>query len=200
MPRLDTPRVPPVSLDEASDETRELMERFARADGRGEGGQLNIFRTLAHHPALLKRWTVFGNHILFKSTLPARDREIAILRVGWLCRSEYEWGQHVVIGKREGLTDDEIRRIASGADASGWDPFEAAIVRAADQLHHDAMIGAETWGTLSERYSTEQLLDLVFTIGQYHLVSMALNTLGVQLDQGVEGFLKTVGREPGPSA
>jgi alkylhydroperoxidase family enzyme len=196
MPRLDAPRVAPVSIETASEETRELLARFARSDGRGEGGQLNIFRTLAHHPDLLKRWTVFGNHVLFKSTLPARDREIAILRVGWLCRSEYEWGQHVVIGKREGLTDDEIRRIAAGADASGWDPFESALVRATDELHDDAMIGAETWAALSERYSTEQLMDLVFTVGQYHLVSMALNTLGVQLDAGVEGFEATAGRLP----
>jgi len=164
------------------------MARFGGEKSPGGGRILNIFRTLAHHPALLKRWTVFGNHVLFKSTLPARDREILILRIGWLCRAEYEWGQHVVIGKREGLDDEDIEHIRVGPTADGLDPFEAELLRAADELHGDAMISDPTWQALSQRYSTEQMLDLVFTVGQYNLVSMALNTLGVQLDDGIPGF------------
>ena len=84
--RLDEPRIRPLELEELDAETR---ERF------GSGPVLNIFRTLAHHPKLFKRWLVFGSHLLAKSTLPPREREIAILRVGWKCRAEYEWGQHV---------------------------------------------------------------------------------------------------------
>lgn len=176
--RLDTPRVPPLSDDQLDPESR---ERFG-------GNVLNIFRTLAHHPKLLKRWLVFGNHILSKSTLSPRDRELVILRVGWLCQSGYEWGQHVVIGKQAGISEEEIERIADGPDAEGWSPVEAQLLRAADQLHEDSFIGDETWNFLSEHYNTEQMIDLVFTIGQYHLVSMALNTFGVQLDAGLEGL------------
>lgn len=176
--RLEKPRVQPLSDDQLDPEFKEKM-----------GGRvLNIFRTLAHHPKLLKRWLVFGNHILAKSTLSPRDREIAILRVGWLCQAGYEWGQHVVIGKTAGLSDEEIDRITRGPDAEGWSSAESALLRATDELHEDSFVTDPTWASLTDHYSTEQLMDLVFTVGQYHLVSMALNTFGVQLDEGLEGL------------
>ena len=149
---------------------------------------MTIFRTFIRHPKLFKRWLVFGNHILFKSTIPPRDREILILRTGWRCRSEYEWGQHVVIGKAVSLTDDEILRITEDPEAAGWDPFDATLIRAADELHDDQIVGDTTWAALGEHYSTQQLMDVVFTVGQYTLVSMTLNSFGVQLDPGVPGF------------
>jgi 4-carboxymuconolactone decarboxylase len=182
--RLSDPRVAPLAESEWPEEARELFDNMRRAGGR----VLNIFATLAHHPKLMKRWLVFGNHVLGKSTLSPRERELAILRIGWLCRAEYEWGQHVEISRRIGISDEDIQRVSDGPDAAGWDPFEAMIVRAVDELHGDAMIGDATWKVLSERYDTQQLMDLVFTVGQYNLVSMALNTLGVQLDEGIEGF------------
>jgi alkylhydroperoxidase family enzyme len=157
----------------------ELRVRF------GSGPILNIFRTLANHPALAKRWLVFGNHILAKNTLPAREREIAILRIGWLCRSGYEWGQHVVIGKASGLSDVEIASITQGPDAPGWSADDRALLRATDELHEDAFVTDATWAELSKRWSTQQLMDLVFTVGQYNLVSMALNTFGVQPEPGL---------------
>ncbi len=183
--RLSKPRVEPLLETEWTDEVRELLPRSS-----GSGRVLNIFATLARHPKLLKRWLVFGNHVLGKSTLSAREREIAILRVGWLCRCEYEWGQHVVIGRMVGLSESEIRRIPMGPSAPGWDPFEATLLTAVDELRADSMIRDETWSVLAARYDTLQLIDLVFTVGQYTLVSMALNTLGVQLDEGIEGFPK----------
>lgn len=148
----------------------------------------NIFRTLARHPKLLKRWLVFGNHVLMKSTLPARERELLILRTGVRCRCEYEWGQHAVIARQIGLSEEEIRRVTQGPDEPGWAPFDAALLRAADELHDDYAISDATWSKLSEKYGTPQLMDVVFTVGQYKLVSMALNTFGVELDPGVEGF------------
>lgn len=181
--RLSTPRVSPVDPDSLRGEPREILDRSQMG-----GHTLNIFATLVHHPKLMKRWQVFGNHVLNKSTLPPRDREILILRIGWLCRSEYEFGQHVVIGRREGLSDQEIQRITRGPDAEGWDPFEATLLRAVDELHGDAFLSDATWNELAARYDTMQLMDLVFTVGQYNLVSMALNTLGVQQDEGFPGF------------
>jgi alkylhydroperoxidase family enzyme len=174
--RLDEPRVAPLA-DEQLDP--ELRVRF------GNGPILNIFRTLANHPALAKRWLVFGNHVLAKSTLPARERELLILRIGWLCRAGYEWGQHVVIGKASGLTDEEIARIAEGPDAPGWGAPDRALLRAVDELHADAFVSDATWAELAGRFSTQQLMDLVFTVGQYNLVSMALNTFGVQPEPGL---------------
>ena len=138
--RLSRPRVAPLEPSDWSAETAELMTRFGGGQSPGEGVH-NIFKTLAHHPALLKRWTVFGNHILFKSTLPPREREILILRIGWLCRAEYEWGQHVVIGKREGLSDEDIENIRFGPSAEGLDSFEATrpyLERHGKQSHSTA--------------------------------------------------------------
>ncbi len=184
--RLSTPRVAPLEESEWPDDARDQLENLMRVGGR----VLNIFKTLAHHPKLMKRWLVFGNHILGKNTLSPRERELAILRIGWLCQAEYEWGQHVAISRGIGIPDQDIERVAAGPDAPGWDPFEATLLRAVDELHDDAMITDPTWKALSERYDTQQLMDLVFTVGQYNLVTMALNTFGVQLDEGIEGFPK----------
>jgi alkylhydroperoxidase family enzyme len=126
--------------------------------------------------------------VLSEQTLPARDREILILRIGWLCQAEYEFGQHALEGKTVGLTDDEILRITRGPDDPGWSSFDAAVVRAADELHNDAIISDATWSVLSERYNEKQLMDVIFTVGQYNLASWALNSLGVQLEKGVPGF------------
>ena len=174
--RLDTPRLAPLDPAEIDPELR-----------LGDT-PLNIFRTLAHHPKLLKRWLVFGNHLLAKSSLPPREREIAILRVGWLCRAGYEWGQHVKIGLDAGLSDDEIDRITRGPDAEGWSDAERALLQATDELHQDSFVSDATWAALAKHFETQQLLDLIFTVGQYHMVSMALNTLGVQLEAGTAGL------------
>ena len=179
----NTPRVTPLPESEWNDEVRQIL-----AASQMGGRVLNIFSTLARHPDLLRRWLVFGTHVLLKSTIGARERELVILRTGWNCRAEYEWGQHVIIGKQCGLSDEEIARITAGPEAAGWDPFDAALLRAADELHRDSRIGDATWQALSARYDTKQMIDLVFAIGQYTLVSMALNSLGVQLDDGLTGF------------
>jgi 4-carboxymuconolactone decarboxylase len=180
---LTEPRIKPLPEAEWDDQTRELMESLRR-----DGNVFNIFATLARHPQLLKRWLVFGGHVLGKSTLPARDREIAILRMGWLCRAKYEWGHHVAIGKQIGLGDDDIKRIKEGPEAAGLDTFEATLLRAVDELHANTVIGDSTWKELAARYNTQQILDLLFTAGQYKLVSMVLNSAGVELEEGFEGF------------
>ncbi|MBT4522177.1 MAG: carboxymuconolactone decarboxylase family protein, partial [Halieaceae bacterium] len=166
----------------------EQIEVLTRAKSSKIENAANIFRTLANYPKLLKRWLVFANHVLFKSTLNDRDREILILRIGWLCQAEYEWAQHVVIGMNAGITAQEIERIKQGPDAPGWSAFDATLLRATDELHNDAFITQLTWNELSTRYSQEQLMDVIFTVGNYTIVSMALNTLGVQLDEGLKGF------------
>ena len=183
--RRSRPRVEPLAQKDWDPAAREVLEKLP---GSGSGRVLNIFGTLAHHPDLMRRWLVFGNHVLGKSTLPVRERELAILRVGYLCKSEYEWGQHVLIARGCGISDEEIARIAKGPDAPGWSEADAALLRAADELHGDQMIGDATWERLGRSFERRQLMDLVFTIGQYHLVAMALNTFGVQRDPGVPGL------------
>ena len=180
-----TPRIPPVSLADADPETRALLDSLStfRDD---DVSVLNVFGTLAQHPKLIKRWLVFANHVLLKSTISGRDRELAILRAGWRCHAPYEWGQHVVIGRREGITDEEIARIGAGPDAPGWSEHDAAVLRAVDELHDTSTISDATWATLIETYDQQQCMDLVFAIGQYHLVSFALNAFGVERDDGLD--------------
>jgi alkylhydroperoxidase family enzyme len=183
--RLSSPRIRPIAPEQWNGEVKEAL---APIGSSGAMPPLNIFQTLANHPKLAKRWMVFANHILGKNTLPPREREILILRIGWLCRAEYEWAQHVVIGKREGLSDDEIARIGIGADAPGWSELERALLRATDELWNDAMVTDGTWKQLASHLNSQQLMDVVFTVGQYNLVSMALNSFGVQLDAGLPRF------------
>ena len=179
------PRIPPVSLADADPDTRRLLERLSRLRG-DDAAVLNVFGTIANHPTLMREWLKFATYALTKSTLDPRTRELAVLRVGWRCESPYEWGQHVVVGRAVGLADDDIRRVADGPDAVGWTPAETAALRATDELHDRHTITDTTWAALGEHFSEQQILDLVFLVGNYHLVSFALNACRVQRDDGVD--------------
>jgi len=174
----EVPRLAPTTEEDWDDDTRALLDAL---------GRMNIFTTLAHHPKLLKRWLVFGGHILAKSTLEARVRELLILRAGWRCGSEYEFGQHTIIGRGTGLTTEEITRLATEG-LHGWGPTDAVLVQAVDELVADHAVSDETYAELSSTWDDQQLIDLVFTVGQYVLVSMALNTFRVERDDGVPGW------------
>lgn len=181
--RPTRPRIEPVKKENWSPEQQELLVPLERT-----GRLYNVFTTMANHPELANDWMTFATYILRDNSLPPRDRELLILRIGWLCQAEYEWAQHVVIGKRAGLADDDVRRIADGADAAGLTEHDRLLIRAADELHGDACLSDSTWAGLVKTYNTKQMMDLVFTVGQYNLVSMALNSFGVQLDAGLAGF------------
>ncbi len=181
MPRLTKPRIAALQDQDWTPEQKEILTKG------NPDRVLNVFRTMANHPDLMRRWLVFGNHILLKSTLSPRDREIAILRIGHLCKSDYEFAQHTVIGKRAGISDEEIERIKQGPAAKGWSALEQALLKAVDELHGDAFIKDDTWAALSKHYDTKQMMDVVFTVGQYAMVSMALNSFGVQLERTVQG-------------
>lgn len=177
--RPTTPRIEPLAAhDRDREEARELLA------GVGAGRASNIFTTLARHPGLFRRWAPFGGKLLRGGKLPARDRELAILRSAWRCRAAYEWAHHVDIGQEAGLSMDEILRVAAGPDAAGWDPFEATVLRAVDELHDDACISDGTWAALAERYDEKQLIELPMVVGHYTLLAYTLNSLGVQPEEG----------------
>ena len=184
-PRLSQPRIPPVQKDQWTAEQKAILEPLER-----QRRLYNVFSTMANHPDLARDWLVFANHVLRKCTLPPRDREILILRIGWLCGAEYEWAQHTRIGKAVGLTDDDLAHIRQGPETGGLSKNDRLLLKAVDELHADAFISDETWNALAATYDTKQMMDLVFAVGQYNLVSMALNSFGVQLDAGLEGFPK----------
>lgn len=172
-------RLPPVAPEQRSEETAELLQKL-KFDP--DGPDPNIFATLAHHPRLLKRWSAFGSTLLYRSELSARERELLILRTAWHCKAHYEWSYHVPLGLRSGITPEEVTRVTEGPAAPGWDDGDAALLRAADELHADAVISATTWAELAKRYEPAQLVEIPMVVGQYHLVAFTLNSLGVQLD------------------
>ncbi|MBI1185829.1 MAG: carboxymuconolactone decarboxylase family protein [Alphaproteobacteria bacterium] len=183
--RLHAPRIPPLPETEWTEEQRALVQPMTERGPISGRPLLNIFRTFLRMPDAFKAFLAYGNYILSKkNSLPAREREIAILRVGCLCRSGYEWTQHAAIGKACGLSDAEIARIKAGADAPGWSAADAALLRASDELVGDKFISTLTWEALGAHFSDAQRIDLILTVGQYTQVSMFLNTIGVQLDPG----------------
>jgi 4-carboxymuconolactone decarboxylase len=175
-PRPATPRIAPLPPEEQVGQYAELLD----------GLDANIFTTFARAPGLFRRWLPFGGKLL-GGKLPARDRELLILRTSVNCDAVYEWGQHVPIALQAGLSREEIDRVAS-TSLDGWAPFDATLLRAADELHSDDCLGDATWALLAERYDTQQLIELPMLVGHYHLVAMTLNSLGVQVDPGLTGF------------
>ncbi|HVV32311.1 MAG TPA: carboxymuconolactone decarboxylase family protein [Vitreimonas sp.] len=174
---LNSPRIAPLTEAELTED-----QKAALAPLSINGPPLNIFKTLARDPKALTAFLAWGSYILSKrNSLPAREREIVILRIGYLCRSGYEWTQHHEIGKRSGLTDEEIERIKSGR---GFNNADTALIKACDELHSRQFISDSTWAELRSHFSEKQCMDVVFTAGQYTQVSMMLNTFGVQLDPG----------------
>lgn len=196
-PRLSTPRLDVV-------DTRNLTE--AQRDMLGSRANLNIYRTLAHHVDLYNRWSPLGQVLLNGTSVSARHREIAMLRMGWLCQSPYEWSQHARIAKASaGMTDEDIRAIAASPDGAAWSDIDRAVMRMADEIRYDAIISDATWAELRKVYSDQQVMELLFTAAQYQLVSMALNTLGIQVEPEAVDHMPTdlalpalAGRAGGP--
>ncbi len=176
-------RIPPLPEDERDDQARALV-----GSATAPGSQAsNIFTTLVRHPGLFRKWLPFGGKLL-AGKLPARERELLILRTGWNCDAEYEWGQHVAIGLGAGLTEQEVERVKAGPGAEGWAPFDATLLTAADELHAEHTLSDATWAALAERYDERQLVEVPMVVGHYHLVAFTLNALGVPREPGVRGF------------
>ena len=184
---MTKPRIPPATSP--GPEAAETLAKLGTLDGR----PLNIFSTLAHHPLLLKRFTALGGVFLAQNQLPAREREIVILRVAWRTGSVYEFGHHTRIGLASGLSVDDIARVAS-AGTEGWQPGDAALLQAADEIHSTDRVGDGTWAELAGRYSEAELLELLALVGFYRMTAGILNSAGVEPEPGIAGW--PAGAEP----
>lgn len=165
----------------------ELAEVLAKTAIR-DGEPLNIFRTLGHHPFLLKRFNLLGGAFVAHGLLPAREREIVILRVGWNCRSVYEFGQHTLMGREAGLTDAEIAALATTRAEGSWSADDQALIALADELCADDCVSDATFEALRRRWNDAELVELVMLAGCYRMVSGFLNSLGVQPEDGLPGW------------
>jgi 4-carboxymuconolactone decarboxylase len=151
--RPSSPRIHPLPPGERDAESRVLIDRI------GSSATGNTFETLVRHPNLLRQWMPFTVALAVTGVLPPRLRELAILRTGWL-RAEYEWGQHVVLARRVGISNGEIARVKSGPEAEGWTELEAAVLRAVDELHSDACVTDNTWAVLAAHLDERQLIEV----------------------------------------
>ena len=182
--RVPRARLLPVPASDWTDAHREALGTRARGDDTAD-----VFQTCLRNVELCRNWMTFTNYILSERiSITTRDRELLILRTGYLCRSDYEWAAHAALGLRIGLTKEELTRITRGPDAAGWSPADAILLRAADELHRDQHITDATWARLRERFDERQMMDIIFTVGQYTMVSMFLNSAGVQLETGQSGI------------
>jgi alkylhydroperoxidase family enzyme len=171
------PRIRPLDVAEWTPEARTILARW--------NPPFNIHKVLAHAPALMQAWIVFGNHILFNSLLPERERELVILRIAWNTRCAYEWGQHAGLSRRLKIPEADIERVPAGPRAKGWSAHDAALLKAVDDLMRRWEISDAAWAQLKERYSDEQMIDLVFLVGEFVLVAMALKSFRVPPDAGL---------------
>lgn len=180
------PRVRPLEMHEISLARRLLLEVMLKV---GTANCPNLFRTLFRNLRLYLPFVRFNAKLMPAGELTRRQTEIAVLRVGWKTRSRYEWGQHVDIGQRIGLTASDILRISKGPDAPGWSECESAIVRAVDELLDNKVIGDATWQVLGRYFSERLMMELIMLVGAYAALAGALNSLGVQLEDDVAGIM-----------
>jgi alkylhydroperoxidase family enzyme len=168
-------RVPPLAPHERDQRQTELVERA--------GAELGVYTTLVRNPDVFADFLTLGERLLHRSTLNPRVRELLIMRAAWRCRAPYIWSHHEVIGRSAGLTDDDLAALATSTVES-TDPLRAMLLRAADELVIDHRLSEPTWNDLSREYPTEQLIEICMLVGEYAMLAGALNSLGVQIEDG----------------
>ena len=176
--RPGAPRLAPLDRGRLAPDEAALLDEVTRP------AATNLLTTLLRHPDLARRWRPLSRALL-DGVLPARLRELAILRTAWRTGSDYQWAQHAALAADAGLGEEEVRAVAEPVPSGGWDEVEAAVLRAADELHADACIADATWATLASDLDERQLIELVFVVGHWQMIAFALNSLGVQPEPGL---------------
>jgi alkylhydroperoxidase family enzyme len=186
-PRIE-PLLSPAIVDAAIRYTQEIRTAVGSSTPVSADDIPELVTTLMRHPELFHKIAELSMQLQGQGVLAPRDRQLAILRVAWLCQCAYEWGEHVRHSKRIGLTSEEIERVAQGTVATGWDEHECAILSAVDELHADAMISDRTWEVLSKRLDDKQLIELPILVGQFTMVAYFQNALRLRLGPGNIGL------------
>jgi alkylhydroperoxidase family enzyme len=183
MPRLSSPRLAPVPATRWSPEQRLLMETQVR-----DGAVLNLYATMIRHPRIYQAWLGFMGYIFGQTSLPPRTREMLILRTGWLWNAEYEFAHHRPLALRAGMTEMEVDRVVAGPEAPGWSEEERVVLRAADELRHQAFITDETYAQLGDHFRPNEIIEIVYTVGGYAMTALAINSFGIEIEPGYAGY------------
>jgi alkylhydroperoxidase family enzyme len=192
-PRL-TPLEPSEWSNAAGAALAPLLPPAGRPQGEGRPKGLNALGVLARYPELALAYNTLTGQILYGSALSARHRELLVLRVAAVRDAEYMWRQHVASAGDHGVAPDEVMRVVAGPDAPGWSELEKAILLAADELLEDARVADGSWSVLAAELDEREVMDVVFTVGAYDILAMALKSFDVPLD---DDLLPHSGREPG---
>jgi AhpD family alkylhydroperoxidase len=179
MAEVEKPRIAPGGRRQIGPVNAAIVWVIARATG---GRPPNIFTPLARHRGLFRRWLFFAAGLMPGGKLPRSDGELVILRVAHNTGCDYEWSHHERIGRRAGLSAEEVERVRSGPDAPGWSPRRQLLLRACDEMHAGGEIGDGTWSGLAAELDDRLLIELCLLIGHYEMLAMTLNTLRVQPD------------------
>jgi alkylhydroperoxidase family enzyme len=172
------PRILPLPEGEWDETVRDVV-------AAASVGANNLATTLGNHPKLFRDWLRLSVRLLHGGRVPDRDRELLVLRVAFLCRSPYEWAQHLRISQEAGLTEAEIQRVRVGAEDPGWSELDAVLLRAADQLVATARLDDELWTALARHYDKQQMIELPVLVGFYVSIAYFLNSVRVELEPGV---------------
>ncbi len=186
------PRLSPLPPEQRTPRQQAILDEISMVvvDGvRKPREDMDSLAILIRHAELYLAHLGVGKKFLSDGEMSIRDRELAILRIGWLSQAPFEWGSHVVIAKRNGITAEEIERVIEGSEAAGWSDHDRALVRAMEELHFDSMISDETWDTLARTYTDKQLMELTIMAGQYKTVAYLQNSLRLPLPSGKEGLM-----------
>jgi len=181
-------RVEPIRREELSGDAKGVVDRIRVSLGLTPHAHVPEYcLTMVKHPEIFRCQMEMGTAI-FKGKLPPRERELAILRVAWLMRAPYEWGEHVDIGKRNGVTSEEIERVIQGSGAPGWSEDDATILRAVEELLSEQAISDNIWAKLAKRWNEQQLLEFPMMVGQYVATALVQNALRVRLEPDNPGL------------
>ncbi|GAB2455983.1 carboxymuconolactone decarboxylase family protein [Jatrophihabitans fulvus] len=170
-----TPRVRPGRLGEIGP----IAWVLSRGGGRLAGTEpMDLFRVLGRHRPLFRGWLHFAGRLMPGGRLPRADSELVILRVAHLRGSDYEWRQHERIGRRAGLTDDDLSRVTTD-EADGWDPRRRAILALVDELVTTRDVTDPTWAAVREHLDEREALELVLLAGHYDMLAAAIAALRI---------------------
>jgi alkylhydroperoxidase family enzyme len=177
----DGPRIAPIPNAEIDQKAWDLVNTVRAGAGAGPTDDMPPFMAImARHRGLFEPNMILGD-ALYNGKLPPRERELAILRCGWLCKAPFEWGEHVRIGQRVGLTPEEIERTMDGSSAPGWSAFDRAILRGVEELIADHVLSDATWQVLAGAWDEQQLIEFPYMVGQYVALAYLQNTLRAPL-------------------
>jgi 4-carboxymuconolactone decarboxylase len=170
-------RVPLIPRDELPDEVTQLLDLAAAATT--SGGPPPTIAVLAHQAALLGPFLTWAAALAMNGVLSHRDHELLALRSAHRCQSAFEWREHVEFARAAGITDEEIERVAIGPRADGWSDGDAALLLAADELHDTSTISPTTWAALAGDHDPGALVEMIFVVGQYTMLSMVANAMAI---------------------